>query len=142
MASQKFLNLILLQDQLLGTRAEFRLGRWINSARALGVTPEEIALYEWNARVQVTTWGNRNAAERGGLRDYAHKEWNGLLKDFYYVRWKLYFDNLSRKMEGETIPETDFYAVEEAWVKRTNPYQAEPEGDCVDTAKQVLGDCF
>ena len=119
MASQKFLNLILLQDQLLGTRTEFRLGRWINSARALGVTPEEKALYEWNTRVQVTTWGNRNAAERGGLRDYAHKEWNGLLKDFYYMRWKLYFDNLARKMEGETIPEIDFYAVEEAWVKRT-----------------------
>ena len=142
MASQKFLNLILLQDQLLGTRTEFRLGRWINSARALGVTPEEKALYEWNARVQVTTWGNRNAAERGGLRDYAHKEWNGLLKDFYYMRWKLYFDNLARKMEGETIPEIDFYAVEEAWVKRTNPYQAEPEGDCVDTAKLIFETLF
>lgn len=45
-------------------------------------------------------------------------------------------------MEGETIPEIDFYAVEEAWVKRTNPYQAEPEGDCVDTAKLIFETLF
>lgn len=87
-ASNRFLSLILLQDKLLGMRPEFKLGTWINRARELGNTPEEKALYEWNARVQITTWGNRIAADKGGLRDYAHREWNGLLKDFYYMRWK------------------------------------------------------
>ena len=138
MASQKFLNLILLQDQLLGTRPEFRVGKWIEEARALGGTSEEKALYEWNARVQITTWGNRNAADYGGLRDYAHKEWNGLLKDFYYMRWKLYFDSLSQKLEGKTPEKIDFYAVEEPWAKATNPYSAEAEGDCIETAKRVM----
>lgn len=32
------------------------------------------------------------ASEKGGLRDYAHREWSGLLKDVYYVRWKTFFD--------------------------------------------------
>lgn len=137
LASQKFLDLILLQDELLGTRSEFRLGKWINDARALGQTSDEKALYEWNARVQVTTWGNRNAADNGGLRDYAHKEWNGLLKDFYYTRWKLYLDYLSQQLDGQNPEKIDFYSVEEPWTKLTNPYTAFPEGDCVDIVKKI-----
>lgn len=142
MASEKFLNLILLQDSLLGTRPEFRLGKWINEARALGNTSEEKALYEWNARVQITTWGNRQAAESGGLRDYAHKEWNGLLKDFYHMRWKLYFDTLSQKLDGKALPKIDFYAVEEEWTKETKPYRMDAEGDCIVVAKRVFDECF
>ena len=138
LASGKFLDLILLQDKLLGTRPEFRVGKWIEEARALGDTPEEKEFYEWNARVQITTWGNRNAADYGGLRDYAHKEWNGLLKDFYYMRWKLYFDFLSQRMEGKAPAEIDFYAIEEPWTKAANPYSAEAEGDCIEVAKQVM----
>ena len=26
--------------------------------------------------------------------DYAAKQWNGLIKDYYYPRWKLFFDQL------------------------------------------------
>ena len=54
-ASQHFLHLILLQDHLLGTRKEFKVGTWIEAARSAGQTQEEKALYEWNARVQITT---------------------------------------------------------------------------------------
>ena len=41
MASRHFLQLILLQDELLGTRREFMVGNWIDQARNLGKTPEE-----------------------------------------------------------------------------------------------------
>lgn len=140
LASQKFLNLILLQDELLGTRSEFRVGKWINEAKALGHTPEEKQLYEWNARVQITTWGNRVAADNGGLRDYAHKEWNGILKDFYYMRWKTYFEYLSQLMDGQNPQKIDFYALEEPWTKATNLYTTEPAGDCIDTAKKVFAE--
>ena len=37
--SRKFLDILLLQDKLLGTRSEFRVGRWIEQARNLGTTP-------------------------------------------------------------------------------------------------------
>lgn len=136
--SQEFLRLLLAQDSLLATRSEFRVGRWINQARSLGNTPEEKDLYEWNARVQITTWGNRECADKGGLRDYAHKEWNGILKDFYYKRWATWWQMLQGVLDGGEMKEIDWYAMEEPWTLEHNPYKSEAEGDCIDTARQVF----
>ena len=41
LASQHFLHLILLQDHLLGTRKEFKVGTWIEAARSAGQTQEK-----------------------------------------------------------------------------------------------------
>lgn len=136
-AADRFLELILLQDRLLATRPEFKVGRWIKAARDLGHTPAEKDQYEWNARVQITTWGNRTAADQGGLRDYAHKEWNGLLRDFYYMRWKTFFDGLKQQLEGAAPKQIDFYALEEPWTLQHNSYSAEAEGDAIDVAREV-----
>lgn len=136
-SSQRFLDLILLQDKLLAARPEFKVGTWIEKARNLGTTPEEKDLYEWNARVQVTTWGNRVAADEGGLRDYAHKEWNGLLRDFYYNRWKVWIDRQKAQLNGAPVKAIDFYAIEESWTKQTNPYSSQAEGDVIEVAKEV-----
>ena len=140
--SQEFLNILLAQNRLLGTRSEFRVGRWIEQARNLGTTPEEKDLYEWNARVQITTWGNRVCANDGGLRDYAHKEWNGLLKDFYYKRWAAYWQTLQDVLDGKPMVELDYYAMEEPWTLAHNPYTSQPEGDCVSVAKEVFNKVF
>ena len=164
-SSARFLKMLLLQDELLATRAEFRLGHWTQAALNCGNTPEEKRQYEWNARVQITTWGNRYCADTGGLRDYAHKEWQGLLKDFYYPRWKTYFDTLLAQMEAETRPQPellgggpnanktsaelmamarpqepqiDWYAMEEPWTLQQNVYTAQPEGNPVDVAAKVI----
>ena len=136
--SRKFLDILLLQDKLLGTRSEFRVGRWIEQARNLGTTPEEKDLYEWNARVQITTWGNRVCADDGGLRDYAHKEWNGILRDFYYKRWAAYWQTLQDQLDGKPEVKLDYYAMEESWTLAKNPYSSVPEGSCVDVAKEVF----
>ena len=136
-SSQRFLDLILLQDKLLAYRPEFKVGTSIEKARNLGTTPEEKDLYEWNARVQVTTWGNRVAADEGGLRDYAHKEWNGLLRDFYYNRWKVWIDRQKAQLNGAPVKAIDFYAIEEPWTKQTNPYSSQAEGDVIEVAKEV-----
>ena len=140
--SQEFLNILLAQDQLLATRSEFRVGRWIEQARNLGTTPEEKDLYEWNARVQITTWGDRVCANDGGLRDYAHKEWNGILKDFYYKRWAAYWQTLQDVLDGKPMVELDYYAMEEPWTVAHNPYPAKGEGDCITVAKEVFNKVF
>nr|WP_028908368.1 alpha-N-acetylglucosaminidase [Xylanibacter ruminicola] len=167
--ADRFLKMLLLQDKLLGTRTEFRVGHWTQDAVNAGNTAEEKKLYEWNARVQITTWGNRYCADTGGLRDYAHKEWQGLLKDFYYVRWKSYFDALAAQMKAQTAPQPellgggpnatktaaelfamalpqevklDYYAMEEPWTLDQTPYSAAPEGSPVDVAKEVIDFMF
>ncbi|MCR4958991.1 MAG: alpha-N-acetylglucosaminidase [Prevotella sp.] len=164
-SSARFLHMLLLQDSLLATRPEFRLGHWTQEAINCGTTPEEQQLYEWNARVQITTWGNRYCADTGGLRDYAHKEWQGLLRDFYYPRWKAYFDALLAQMEAQTGPQPellgsgpnanktaselfalalpqevtiDWYAMEEPWTKKQNSYSAQPEGNALQMSIRVM----
>lgn len=163
--SKRFLDMLLLQDELLATRPEFKVGRWISEARNASTSAAEKDLYEWNARVQITTWGNRYCADTGGLRDYAHKEWSGLLKDFYYKRWKSYFDALDHQLVIGTQPQPDmlgsgvnanktaselfamalpqdvkldYYAMEEPWTVAHNSYSAEPEGNCIEMAKRVI----
>lgn len=129
--SDQFLDLILLQDELLSTRSEFKVGSWIAQARNKGITEAEKDLYEWNARVQITTWGNRTASEKGGLRDYAHREWSGLLKDVYYIRWKTFFD------QGPDS-QVDYYAMDEKWTKQTNPYSVSSSDDCIESAQKIF----
>ena len=114
--------------------------------------------------MQITTWGNRTCADKGGLRDYAHKEWQGLLKDFYYVRWKTYFDALAAQMKALAKPQPellgtgsnsnktaeelfqmalpqevviDWYALEEPWTLRHNSYTSTPTGDAIDIAHDI-----
>ena len=153
--SKTFLNLLLCQDSLLATRSEFRVGRWTEQAKRLAQNEEEARLYEWNARVQITTWGNRYCADTGKLRDYAHKEWNGLLKDFYFPRWKHFFEILDKELMGElpmspignssTKTDTnpaftiDWYAMEEPWTLDRTPYPSEGVGNAVEMVKRVLG---
>ena len=139
--SDRFLKMILLQDKLLGTRQEFRLGHWIEEARSLGKTAEEKDLYEWNARVQITTWGNRICADNGGLHDYGHKEWQGLLKDFYYLRWSTFMKSLASQLSLQDTPRIDWYGLEESWTLQKNPYSSKAEGSPIDVAKEVI-DCI
>ena len=137
LSSDRFLRLILMQDRLLATRSEFKVGRWLESARNLGSTEDEKDWYEWNARVQITTWGNRVAADDGGLHDYAHREWNGLLRDFYYLRWKTWLDEQLKSFEGGQPKAIDFYALEEPWTLKHNSYASEAEGNPVDIACEI-----
>ena len=139
--SNRFLKMILLQDKLLGTRQEFRLGHWIEEARNLGKTAEEKDLYEWNARVQITTWGNRICADNGGLHDYGHKEWQGLLKDFYYLRWSTFMKSLASQLSLQDTPQIDWYGLEEPWTLQKSPYSSKAEGSPIDVAKEVI-DCI
>ena len=48
--------------------------------------------YEWNARVQLTTWNPTNSSVLkipSGPNDYASKHWSGLIADYYGVRASL-----------------------------------------------------
>lgn len=140
--SREFLDLILLQDRLLSSRPDFMLGTWLQQAKGKGKNAEEKRLYEWNARTQITIWGNRSAADPGGLHDYAHREWSGLLKDFYYVRWKTWFEELQHRLDGRSPQKTDWFALEEPWTRLQNDYPVKAQAEPISTTKEVFKKVF
>lgn len=144
--ADRFLQLLLLQDRLLGTQPMFRLGRWTEMARRWGQTDEEKALYEYNARMLLTTWGDKPQCEAGGLHDYANREWQGLLASYYYPRWKAFFDNDCQPLpwfvsfewpfvHGERGPAEAYLPFDSAYTYGT--FSPEAEGDALQLVEEI-----
>lgn len=137
--AEVFLSLLLNQDRLLGTRREFRFGNFFSRPAELGLSMPETALHETNIKRLLTTWGDRIASEEGNLRDYAHREWQGLLKDVYYPRWRTWIlAELQSLRDGTPVSPIDWYGMDEAWILRPSYYDPAPEGDSVETALEIL----
>lgn len=139
--TEAFMDALQAQDRLLSSRPEWMLGPWIAAAHKLAeaVAPGDAAvraIFERNARMQLTTWGDRACANGGKLHDYAYKEWSGLLTDFYRPRWEAFFA-AEAAVPGSGV-ELDFYALEEPWTLLDTPYPTEPQTDPIDTAKSVF----
>jgi alpha-N-acetylglucosaminidase len=136
--SSRFLEVFDDMDRLVGTRKDFLLGPWINSAKSWGVNESETKLYEKNARNILTTWGDKNSP----LYDYAHKQWSGLLKDFYKPRWEMFISYILKNMESGTEPDMEYITneikeQEWRWVEDTKSYPNEPAGNPVAIAKEI-----
>lgn len=139
-----YLQLILDLDELLNTNKNFMLGRWTNMARGIAdeVSGTTEADRQWleldNARTLISTWGNRDASENGGLRDYSYREWGGMLKDFYYDRWQKFFTNLDA---GRSQP--DWFEHDWNWAHNaTISYSAQPTGSTAEVAERLLNKYF
>ncbi len=155
--AKEYLNLMDDFDQLLATRKEFLLGKWIADAQAIGKTKAESDLYEKNARALITIWGpyNENAIQY----DYSARQWNGMVKDFYKVRWQKFIDFLTLELQKEekdrykeekinhrfnrpSNTANDFYKAmakwEADWSERNDEhFSNQPMGDEIKTAVQV-----
>lgn len=83
-AAAAFMELGRDVDAFLAVRSEFMLGKWIQDARSWAADAEELSYYEGNARTLITVWGGN-----GDLIDYANRQWNGLLRDYYLPRWEM-----------------------------------------------------
>ena len=150
-----FLQLILDMDAFRGTNLNFRLGKWTQEARAAageveGATSATADWYEYNnARTILTTWSSPGT----NLTDYSYRSWQGLLKDYYYPRWKYYFDNnctageykyfewnwahgMTHKVGDSGISTTPLAKGE---VGHTDSYTREPEGNTIEKATEMLG---
>ena len=47
----------ILTDTLLASDSHFLLGNWIENAKSKATNQKELYYYEWNARLQITLWG-------------------------------------------------------------------------------------
>jgi len=130
-----FLEIILDQDGLLATQQEFLLGKWISEARGFGPTLADKDLLEQNARTLVTVWGAEFPAQ--SLHDYSNREWSGLLKSFYYERWKLWIDAQIRGLLSPSPEPIDWFKWEEAWTHQRNTFPSTPAGDSIGEARWI-----
>lgn len=133
----KLIDLLTDLDSILITNEHFLLGKWLKAAKALGTTPNEVKLYEYNARNQVTLWG-----PDGEINDYANKMWSGLVAAYYKPRWQLFVKDLQTAVsQGKEMDYNAFkakvFVQESAWTHGSEEYTPEPKGDTVEVAKAL-----
>jgi alpha-N-acetylglucosaminidase len=137
--SGAFLELMEDMDVLLNTRKDFLLGKWINEARANGITEKEKNLYEFNARDLVTLWGDKES----GLREYSNRQWAGLIKGYYKPRWELFFKMLDQSFQTGRTPDLKTFDKEVKdwewkWVNQhNNAYSANIKGNSFEVVAKL-----
>lgn len=117
-SGNQFLEMISTQNILLGNNIHFTLNRWLKEAERFGRKLPDARNVMFNAKSQLTYWGPDNNPKTD-LRDYAHKEWNGLLSSLYYNRWKVFIEEA--QAGAITAPEV-FYNMEVEWSKGKEMY--------------------
>ena len=127
-------------EELLATREEFLLGKWIADSRERATSPEEKDLYEWNARAIITIWGGRR------LYGYAMKDWAGMYSSYFLPRWKQLFEMMRTEITGGISLDYDSFkekimAWEDNWVEwHDEDLASEPVGDPVMLANKMWED--
>jgi alpha-N-acetylglucosaminidase len=126
-------------DKLLATDPRFLVGTWLAPVPAWGASTTEKTQLQYDARSILTTWGDTRAeAESNGLRDYAAREWSGMVSDLYAKRWASYFSALDTALATNTTPASvDFFAMDDAWARATTTYPTTTTGDPVTVATTI-----
>lgn len=98
-------------------------------AKNMATNEAEMKLYEYNARNQITLWG-----PRGEIRDYANKQWSGVIADYFKPRWALFLDSLVNsaakgiKMNITNVNLEIFQKVEQPFTLSRKVYPTETTG--------------
>jgi alpha-N-acetylglucosaminidase len=136
--TERWLHLTDLQDELLATNHFFLVGAWLADVRPWASSAEEAATLDYDARSILTTWGDRKASEGADLHDYGNKDWAGLTRDYYRVRWQAYFESLDAELRtGSHGGPIDWFALGDAWNHGTRRYSDRPHGDAYAVAKRI-----
>lgn len=136
--TDRWLHLMELQDELLATDRAFLVGSWLAYVAPWSSTPAELARLYYDARSILTTWGHRKASDGAHLHDYGNKDWAGLTRDYYRVRWATYFRSLDGELRtGRPAAPIDWFALGEAWNRGTQHYPDQPHGDARLIASRI-----
>lgn len=116
-------------EAILASGSNFLLGTWLAQAKDMADDENERRSYEYNARNQITLWG-----PNGEIRDYANKQWSGVVKDYFKPRWGLFLEALEKSLVGRTrlniteINDRMFLEVEQPFTFSTKLYPVETKG--------------
>ncbi|GIL27435.1 hypothetical protein NUM_26890 [Actinocatenispora comari] len=131
--SGRFEDQIALMDRLLGSDEHFLFGSWQQGAERPAAGPAERAALRYDVRSLVTLWATGTT-----LQDYARREFNGLVGDYYGLRWKTYFDSLDTALStGKPPVPVDWTTVAQDWAHADTEYPTRPHGDAYQLASEV-----
>ncbi|MEG1886798.1 MAG: alpha-N-acetylglucosaminidase C-terminal domain-containing protein, partial [Oscillospiraceae bacterium] len=136
-AAQIFLRHFDIQEDILKTNPNTLLGNWISKAESYGRSFSDKRMFRYNAMALITHWGDKQAAYE--LHDYAHKEWSGLLTDFYKTRWESFITLLSLNIHRhDEFPQIDWYEFEQVFATSAKDYPTSPTGNLKVAAENAL----
>lgn len=101
----------------------------------MGDTPQEKELCEANARALLTSWGSSPSTS---IIDYAQRQWAGLLKDYYYPRWKAYISYQQKQLMGQSAEKPTFDKIVSSWNKRRNDYKNPISGNLLLVGASII----
>ena len=135
--AKALLTLLLDLDSLLSSDDHFLLGNWLESAKSLSSTSAEKALYEFNARNQITMWGPDD-----NIHDYANKMWGGLTRTYYYGRWYQFCIEMICALQSKQpldmkIVIAKLLVFEREWNHKSDLYPVKAKGDSVSISKNL-----
>ena len=140
--AQEFLKIADLMDEVLSGSEYYLLGRWVEQAKALAINADDFSkkIYELNAKSLITTWGAFSQCETGGLRDYSNRQWSGLIKYFYKVRWERWIDERINELVGKPFEEKiSWFEWEWKWARSDTFYNNIPkEIDLLQISKSII----
>lgn len=129
-------------EKILRSSEYYSLGKWIEAAKALAEKADDFAkkIYEFNAKVLITTWGSFRQSEVGLLHDYSNRQWSGLIGDFYKQRWERFIREKHNELESlDYVEEIDWFEWEWQWVRSRKIYPCMPEKIELDSVgKKIL----
>ncbi|QKW07534.1 alpha-N-acetylglucosaminidase C-terminal domain-containing protein [Streptomyces sp. NA04227] len=122
-----------LMDELLGTDRNFLFGAWQQDASTWASDASENRTLQDDIRQLVTIWDRTSP-----IQDYASREWNGLVGDYYLPRWQRYFATLEESLHtGREPAAVDWKKVAADWSLKTTRYRSTPAGDAHALAAEV-----
>lgn len=135
--AKALLTLFLDLDALLSSDDHFLLGNWLESAKNLSNNAAEQALYEFNARNQITMWGPDD-----NIHDYANKMWGGLTRTYYYGRWYQFCDEMVYALTSKQPLDmkkvvAKLLVFEREWNHKSDSYPVKAKGDSIVISKNL-----
>ncbi|WP_199443392.1 alpha-N-acetylglucosaminidase [Umezawaea beigongshangensis] len=132
---KRFLRALDLTEQVLATHEQWLLGRWVAQARSWGTTAQERRSLEHDARSLVTIWSSPAAHV---LREYANRDWHGLLGSYYKPRWQRFFNALPGTIASGVPPRFDDWARRgEEWIASGEEHATRPSGNTYAVARRI-----
>ena len=135
--TNQFLELIDDMELILSTRKELMIGTWIDRHRSWGDNEMQKSYYEKFAKILLTTYDETPLSENMGLRDYAGREWAGIMKDLYKVRFEKYFSELRKQTDKNLEPAIDWWNLEHTWAVTQHHYTTTPSDHPVAACKTI-----